>query len=438
MVTEFIDRCKIQCLNGQTLDRSDIVRLLEIPVGSEDDRYLRAAAREVAAALTGNRGYIWCAVGMDYAPCPMNCRFCSFGEAWNLIPQARHVTIEEILSHIRSFVAGGAAYIVLRTTEFYSLDTLLDYIPQIRAAVPGEYAIILNTGELDSITAQRAADAGVYGIYHALRLREGQDTPFQAADRIATMQSVTQANMQLISLVEPIGPEHTPEELADRFLRTVACGASIGGAMARFPVPGTPLGDTRQLSDEEMAHIIAALRLSGGRTIRDICIHPASPAAMESGANVLVVEVGAIPRDATFSEQNWAGADMDQAAALLQNAGYTVSRPGKRLQSSRCPCVGSNLEKYLQPILLHILSKEPCTGYTARKRIADYATYRDSIPDMAATYRYLKVMASRGLLVCEDGVYRLSPEGSRCLDTWKQTIRDYVQTLQVLQQQFDE
>ena len=139
MVTEFIDRCKIQCLNGQTLDRSDIVRLLEIPVGSEDDRYLRAAAREVAAALTGNRGYIWCAVGMDYAPCPMNCRFCSFGEAWNLIPQARPGTIAEIRSHIRSFVAGGAAYIVLRTTEFYSLDTLLDYIPQIRAAVPGEF-----------------------------------------------------------------------------------------------------------------------------------------------------------------------------------------------------------------------------------------------------------------------------------------------------------
>lgn len=435
---EFIDRCKARCLEGQALKREDIIRLLEIPVGSEDDRYLRTAAREAAAAITENQGYIWCAVGMDYAPCPMNCRFCSFGEAWNLIPEARHVTMDEILAHIRHFVSGGAAYIVLRTTEFYDLDTLLQYVPKIRAAVPGDYAIILNTGELDPITAQKVADAGVYGIYHALRLREGSDTPFDEADRIRTMQSVTQTPLKLISLVEPIGPEHTAEELADRFLNTVACGASIGGAMARFPVPGTPLGAARMLSDEEMAHIIAVLRLSGGSTIRDICVHPASPAAMESGANVLVVEAGAIPRDADFSEQDWAGTGMDKAAKLLQDAGFTLSLPQKKpARAQKCPCSGSNLEKYLQPILLHILSKEPCNGYTARKQIANYATYRDAIPDMAATYRYLRVMADRGLLTCTGGIYTPTSEGLHCLETWKQTIGDYIQTLSVLQKQFD-
>ena len=218
---QLIDRCKAQCLAGQVLDRSDIIALLDIPVGSEDDQYLRAAARDAAARITGNCGYLWCAVGMDYAPCPMNCRFCSFGEAWHLIPAPRHVTEDEILDHVRQYVAGGAAYVVLRTTEFYDLDTLLSYIPKIRAAVPGDYAIILNTGELDAVTAQKVSDAGVYGIYHALRLREGQDTPFRQEDRIRTMQSVTQTPMKLISLVEPIGPEHSSGELADRFLNAV-------------------------------------------------------------------------------------------------------------------------------------------------------------------------------------------------------------------------
>ena len=433
---QLIDRCRSRCLAGQVLERADIIRLLDIPVGSEDDRYLREAARDAAARLTGNRGYIWCAVGMDYAPCPMNCRFCSFGEAWNLIPEPRHVTQEEILAHIRHYVAGGAAYIVLRTTEFYNLDMLLDYVPKIRAAVPGDYGIILNTGELDAITAQKVSDSGVYGIYHALRLREGADTPFREADRIQTMQSVTQTPMKLISLVEPIGPEHSSEELADRFLNTVACGASIGGAMARFPVPGTPLGGMKMLSDEEMAHIIAVLRLSGGNTVKDICVHPASPAAMNSGANVLVVEAGAIPRDADFSETEWAGTGMERAASLLQNAGYAIAMPEKQAKPQKCPCYGGNLEKYLQPILLHILSKEPCNGYTARKKIAGYATYNDTIPDMAATYRYLKAMADRGLLTCSDGIYTLTSEGTRCLGNWKRTIQEHIQTLQALQTQF--
>ena len=435
---QLIDRCKAKCLVGQVLERQEIIQLLEIPVGSEEDRYLRTAARDAAARLTGNCGYLWCAVGMDYAPCSMNCRFCSFGEAWNLIPAPRHVTEDEILAHVRHFVSGGAAYIVLRTTEFYDLDTLLAYIPKLRAAVPGDYAIILNTGELDPVTAQKAADAGVYGVYHALRLREGQDTPFRQEDRVRTMQSVTGTSMKLISLVEPIGPEHTAEELADRFLNAVACGTSICGAMARFPVPGTPLGDSRMLTDEEMAHIIAVLRLSGGSTVKDICVHPASAAAMNSGANVLVVEAGAIPRDAEFSDDTWAGTDTAKAMSLLKQAGYDSAMPEKTKKAQKCPCNGSNLEKYLQPILLHILSTEPCNGYTARKRIANYATYGDTVPDMAATYRYLKVMADRGLLTCADGIYTPTAEGMRCLASWKQTLSSYIQTLTRLYSQLDQ
>ena len=94
---------------------------------------------------------------------------------------------------------------------------------------------------------------------------------------------------------------------------------------------------------------------------------------------------------------------------------------------TRCPCSGSNLEKYLQPILLHILSKEPCNGYNARKQIANYATYSDTIPDTAATYRYLKVMADRNLLTCTDGIYAPTEEGMHCLQTWKETMREYLQ-----------
>ena len=74
----WIDNCRELCLSGISLTKEQIVKLLEIPIGSEEDRYLRKAAKEAAMEKTGGKGYIWCAVGMDYAPCSMNCKFCSF------------------------------------------------------------------------------------------------------------------------------------------------------------------------------------------------------------------------------------------------------------------------------------------------------------------------------------------------------------------------
>ena len=324
-IREAVMHAKEKCLAGEVLSKEEMVRLLDIPVGSEEDLFLRRTAGEAAAEITRGKGYIWCAVGMDFVPCSMNCRFCSFGEQWQVIRKPHHVTEEEILESVRRYVRGGAAYIVLRTTEFYNVDRLLSYIPVIRKEVPGDYVMILNTGEMTPQIADKVAAGGVYGVYHALRLREGEDTPFDPAVRVTTMKSISGSPLRLISLTEPVGPEHTSEEIAEAFMNTVRCGAVIGGAMARFPVPGTPLGDTRRLTDEEMAHIIAVLRLSGGRVIRDICVHPASPQTMESGANVMVVESGAIPRDTDYAWKDWAKTDMRRARTLLEDAGYTIS-----------------------------------------------------------------------------------------------------------------
>ena len=324
-IRKAIANAKAKCLAGAVLSKEEMIQLLDIAVGSEEDLFLRRTAKEAAQEITRGKGYIWCAVGMDFVPCSMNCKFCSFGEKWQVIKEPHHVTEEEILESVRRYVQGGAAYIVLRTTEFYSVDRLLSYIPVIRKEVPGDYVMILNTGEMTPQVADKVAAGGVYGVYHALRLREGEDTPFDPALRVNTMKSISGSPLRLISLTEPVGPEHTSEEIAEAFLNTVRCGAVIGGAMARFPVPGTPLGDTRRLTDEEMAHIVAVLRLSGGDSVRDICVHPASPQTMESGANVMVVESGAIPRDTDYAWKDWAKTDMQRARTLLEDAGYTIS-----------------------------------------------------------------------------------------------------------------
>lgn len=219
------------------MTRNEILGLLAIPLGSEEDRQLRCAAKEVAMARTGGKAYVWAAVGLDYAPCPMNCQFCSFGQDWGVVQEPSQLRREEALAQIRAFVEGGARFVVLRTTEFYSIPELLELVREIRRTIPGPYEVILNAGEFGPDIARQMVDAGVSGIYHACRLREGTDTPFDPALRLATMQSVTDSPLKLISLVEPMGPEHTHEEIADNFFNIVRHGAVISGAMARIPVP---------------------------------------------------------------------------------------------------------------------------------------------------------------------------------------------------------
>lgn len=225
------------------------------------------------------------------------------------------------------FVSHGARFLVLRTTEFYSQEELMNLVNELRSRVPGKYEIILNIGEFDQDGARRMYETGVSGIYHSCRLREGEDTPFDPQLRLSTMESVFRSPLKLISLVEPVGIEHTADELADNLLRIVQYEPEISGAMARTPVPGTPLGTLPMIDENRLAHLIAVFRLSCGHVVKDICVHPPSLAALQSGANVVVVEAGAIPRDTESAEGDWQGFTPQDAVGLFTEAGYEWSRP---------------------------------------------------------------------------------------------------------------
>ena len=319
-----IEKAKEKVLNGTVLSEREIIELLSIKIGSKEDKELRKAAREVAKIKTKNIAYIWSAIGADYATCPMNCKFCSFGEEWNIIKKPIRYSTKEIIEKARYFIANGARFIVLRTTEFYSIPKLLNIVKKIKKEIPGEYEIILNTGELDMTISNLIYESGVNGIYHACRIRESIDTPFEIDVRRNTMNNIKRSKLDLISLVEPIAEEHTNEEIAKNFLNIVDCEATISGAMARIPVKGTPLGNSKIISESRLAQIIAVLRLSGGNVVKDICVHPVSLEALNSGANVMVVETGAIPRDEKIEEGNWNNIDMKKAHQLFRKAGYIV------------------------------------------------------------------------------------------------------------------
>jgi len=323
---KLIDTAASDCMHGSIMERKDIIRLLDLDPLSEDAAYARFKADEAARRITGNKAYLWGAMGIDFTTCAMDCDFCSFGKSWDIVKEDTIYDDAEIAAQMKSFVDSGVHYIVMRTTEFYSVEDLCAKVKKIRASIPGNYELILNIGEFDYQTACMIHDAGTSGVYHALRLREGIDTRFDPEVRRSTMMAASRSPLKLISLIEPVGPEHTSEEIADNFLNIAACRASLTGTMARVPVPGTPLGDkyNDMISNERIAQLIAVIRLAAGSSIPDICVHPASDIALKSGANVTVVETGAIPRDDVLIKDDWKKFTADKARTMLENAGYEV------------------------------------------------------------------------------------------------------------------
>ena len=332
-IRTFIDLTAKEALQGIRPSRESLIKLLEIPTASDDCDYLGEVARQVASEVTSNRAYLWGALGVDFKSCPMNCDFCSLGEAWGIVDAAgeQDFSEESIIRQVKDYANSKTRWIVLRTTEFYSLDVLAELIQKIRNAVPGLYEIGLNVGEFGSKKAQALYDAGVNFIYHSLRLGEGRDTRFDPKVRLDTLKAIKDSPLDLVFLVEPIGPEHTNEEIADICLCAIEHHAIVTGAMARVPVKGTPLGDTAQISERRLAQIVAVTRIAAGREVSDICVHPANTTAMRFGANVAVVETGSIPRDnCCLPGEKWHQFDAQMAEEWFEKAGYTLCDNRKR------------------------------------------------------------------------------------------------------------
>ena len=168
-------------------------------------------------------------------------------------------------------------------------------------------------------------EAGATGAYHVCRLREGIDTKLDPQDRIQTMKDIKAAGLQLFSCCEPIGPEHTVDELADNILQCVDLGVTQFGAMRRIAVPGSPLGDYGQISNLQMAHVMGCVGLvyASVETARFFGIHEASELGYLSGANFITAETGANPRDTAIDTSKGRGWDMNRCRKMLFECGFT-------------------------------------------------------------------------------------------------------------------
>jgi biotin synthase len=333
-------------ITGSAPARDDCVYMLAFKETSIEASAIRAVADAVSRKRFRNEAILLGQIGIETFACPANCRFCVFGKGHTKFPETR-LSVEEILERAESFCSGGDLYaLFLMTMHEFEFDRLLDIVNHVRKAIPSHTQIVVNIGDFDKNKAGQLHKAGVSGAYHVCRLREGTDTDLKPDDRIRTFQVIKEAGMDFYYCCEPVGPEHTPEELADQLFLGIEYGCFQHAAMRRVFLPDSPLADRGQISELRLAQIVAVVTLAslGCPATDNIAVHEPNLIGLTSGANVVYAESGANPRDEATDTSIHRGLDIANARKMLYEAGFTAIKGG---DGSSIPLTLDYVQKFL-------------------------------------------------------------------------------------------
>lgn len=293
-----IDGILHEATAGRAVTKKEAVWLLSLPEDSLEAARLRAAADGISRQRFGNNALLLGQIGVDMAPCEGDCAFCFFAKSHTSI-RSSTLPIEEIVARCERFAAGGARGVFLMTMHRFGFDWFLNLCAQLRRSIPSELEILANVGDITLEQLKELRSVGVTGAYHVCRLREGIDSCMKPADRIATVERIIEAGIDWYTLCEPLGPEHTPEELADQIWLGIDRPCKQHGAMQRFPVPGSKLYEKGQISLPRLAQIVAVIVLAtiGRKATKSIAVNVSNLIGLFGGANAFFPEAGE-PKDA--------------------------------------------------------------------------------------------------------------------------------------------
>jgi biotin synthase len=313
-----------KAFDEQPISRSEALILMRIDLLSPEMYALCGVANELSRRHFGNLGEVYAQIGLDFAPCPGNCEFCSFGAEHGIVKSVIEYPAEDIAQAAKICEDQGANGIYLMTTARYRFEKFLEVASAVRQAISPELPMVANIGDFNEDHAQDLAAAGFQAIYHAVRLHEGQGTAFPIKRRIRTIEAARKAGLKLHFCVEPIGPEHTIEEQVDLMFLGRDLGVAFSGAMRRVCVPGTRVADHGSISWWSVARTVAVCRLVMGNTVLGHCTHEPNLPAILAGANLLWAEMGPNPRDDRPDTEKSRGLGVKQCQVLLAEAGYEI------------------------------------------------------------------------------------------------------------------
>lgn len=314
-----------KALSGIALNKLELITLLSLDANGSEANVLRFIGRHLTQERFGTKSMLLCQTGIESFPCPADCSFCTFkqstytGKAWR-ITDKRLAEINTMLCETQ----GTYAHFLL-FMHTYDFAYMLRVVEKTRAQLPANTNVVVNCGDVDIVQAKELKDAGASGAYHVLRLREGIDTQINPEQRIKSIQSLKKAQLDWYTCCEPIGPEHSNEEIVDNILFTAEYECFQNAVMRRINISGSAMESRGQISLMRSAQIVAIVAIAMAHTtqLSSIAIHEPDLLGLSSGANCIYAEFEANPRDTDNNVCQHRGLSLTQCHAMLRDVGFT-------------------------------------------------------------------------------------------------------------------
>lgn len=303
------------------LSESEIIELLRIDNFSNEFYELLAVSNALSRRKFGSKGYVFTQIGMNAEPCPINCKFCSMAAEHYSMNAMWKKSADDLKAELSFLQTAYFDDFFLMTTANYPQEHFAAIGKAVKPLLREHQKLVANIGDFGLPTALLLKEVGFTGVYHINRLREGIDTQANPQDREATLRAIKEAGLDLYYCIEPIGPEHTYEELTAEIMRARDLNIDVMAAMRRTAVQGTPLFERGQISDLELTKIVAVTNVVVNPA-RSMNVHEPIRLAMLAGVNQLYAEVGANPRDTDSRTEKSRGFSSATAWNMLKEFGY--------------------------------------------------------------------------------------------------------------------
>jgi biotin synthase len=310
---------------GEGVERHQALSLLAMPLHAKEVYALMETANRLSREQFGGKGENHFHIGINVAPCPLNCLFCSLTLKAGIFKEAVDFSEDQILAWARHAQEHGADALNLMTTGNFSFERLLEMGRTLKKAV--NVPLVANTRDINHKEGEALLEAGFVGAYHAVRLGEGRDTPLNPEKRIRTIGVLKDVGLRWMNCVEPVGPEHKHEEIVDLMFLARQYGATYSGIMRRVNFPGSPMTGYGMISELEMARMVAVSRLVMGTVPQAHCTHESHSASLLAGANLFFPEVGASPRDGKADTEKGRGSSVEHCHAIQREMEWKPELP---------------------------------------------------------------------------------------------------------------
>ena len=307
------------------ISRDDALTLIRMDLHSKETYALMESADRLSRQTFRNKGENHVHLGINLEPCPLNCKFCSLTQEAGIFTEKYEFGEDQILEWAKEGESKGADAFNIMTTGTYSFNRLLEVGRMLKKAVTTP--LVANTRDITHKEGEQLLDAGFIGAYHAVRLGEGRDTPLKKEKRIRTIQVFKDVGLQWMNCVEPVGPEHTPEELVELMFLAREYEAAYSGVMRRVNFPGSPMTKFGMITEFEMARLVAVSRLVMGRVPKAHCTQEPNTLAMTAGANLFFPEKGSSPRDNTADTGKGRALGIDECRRIFWETGWDPDLP---------------------------------------------------------------------------------------------------------------